>query len=100
MTTILSDGEGRRCDATCYDAKGPECDCICGGRHHGRGLEEALRASGAAYWRVFYGEPEKLFCVVVSDDEKKQVESVLKSWNAKHIRFEPVEPEEIEDDEC
>jgi hypothetical protein len=27
----------RRCDATCHDARGPRCSCICGGRYHGAG---------------------------------------------------------------
>ncbi len=31
-----------RCDAKCYNAEHPECDCICGGRNHGAGFEKAL----------------------------------------------------------
>lgn len=36
-------GTTRRCDATCYKAQGDECNCVCGGRFHGKGLaaEEA-----------------------------------------------------------
>lgn len=30
-----------RCDARCYNSKKPECDCICRGRNHGKGLPEA-----------------------------------------------------------
>jgi hypothetical protein len=30
-----------RCDAKCYDAKEPDCDCICGGKNHGAGLHQA-----------------------------------------------------------
>ena len=30
------------CDASCYDAKGPDCTCICGGANHGVGLRVAL----------------------------------------------------------
>lgn len=45
MTTLLqsktSDSD-RRCDAKCYDAKAPECDCLCGGKNHGAGLRQAL----------------------------------------------------------
>lgn len=40
MTTILRVGnsEGtRRCDATCHNAKKPDCVCCCGGRYHGKG---------------------------------------------------------------
>ena len=44
MTTLLrvgnSEGE-RRCDAKCYDAAEPGCDCCCGGRNHGAGLKQA-----------------------------------------------------------
>jgi hypothetical protein len=25
------------CDARCYYAEGPDCNCSCGGRNHGRG---------------------------------------------------------------
>ncbi len=48
MTTILtvgdSDGE-RRCDARCYSAKGPDCECCCGGRNHSIGLQAALEGN-------------------------------------------------------
>ena len=41
MATIYavynSDGCVGRCDARCYDAKGPDCNCICGGANHGVG---------------------------------------------------------------
>ena len=42
--TLMSQGDNygeRRCDARCYDAKGPHCDCICGGKNHGAGLKQA-----------------------------------------------------------
>ena len=46
MTTLIAvyDSEGcqGRCDARCYDAAEPECDCICGGRNHVAGKEQAL----------------------------------------------------------
>jgi hypothetical protein len=45
MATVLiihnSDGS-RRCDAKCHDATEPECDCICGGRYHGKTSEGAM----------------------------------------------------------
>ena len=31
-----------RCDAICYDAARPGCDCVCGGTNHGVGQEQAL----------------------------------------------------------
>jgi hypothetical protein len=33
-----SEGVVGRCDARCYNAVTPDCDCICGGRNHGKGL--------------------------------------------------------------
>lgn len=46
MTTAIacytSDGCEGRCDARCHDAKEPDCDCICGGRLHGVGRENAV----------------------------------------------------------
>lgn len=46
MTTLIavytSEGCVGRCDAKCYDASEPDCDCICGGRNHGKGIQQAL----------------------------------------------------------
>ncbi len=45
MTTLIaiygSEGCDGRCDARCYDAKNHNCNCVCGGRNHGVGLEKA-----------------------------------------------------------
>jgi hypothetical protein len=43
MTLItVGDNYGqRRCDANCYNASGAHCDCVCGGRNHGKGLAVA-----------------------------------------------------------
>jgi hypothetical protein len=45
MVTLISyqssGGDQGRCDAKCYDAREPDCDCICGGRNHGAGREQA-----------------------------------------------------------
>lgn len=43
MTTLIhAQGAGAgRCDAKCYDAQGPECDCVCGGMNHGAGKNGA-----------------------------------------------------------
>ena len=45
MATLItvgnSEGE-RRCDAKCYDASGPDCDCVCGGMNHGKGEAGAM----------------------------------------------------------
>ncbi len=40
MATILSWGDQSRCDARCHNAEEPECDCMCEGRFHGKGLIE------------------------------------------------------------
>ena len=46
MTTLIavynSDGLVGRCDAKCYNANSPDCDCICGGCNHGAGLQKAI----------------------------------------------------------
>lgn len=34
-------GEIRRCDASCYNAKSADCTCVCGGKNHGAGLQKA-----------------------------------------------------------
>lgn len=45
MATLISiynaQGLVGRCDARCYDAREPECDCVCGGQNHGRGFRQA-----------------------------------------------------------
>lgn len=47
MATLIktrgTTGEQCRCDARCYDAKGPNCDCCCGGKNHGVGLDQAIK---------------------------------------------------------
>lgn len=32
----------RQCDAKCHDAEKPECACICGGKNHGVGYDQAV----------------------------------------------------------
>jgi hypothetical protein len=43
MSTGNNSGQTGRCDAKCYNAKGPECKCCCGGRNHGAGIEQAIQ---------------------------------------------------------
>jgi hypothetical protein len=31
-----------QCDARCYEAAHPDCDCICGGRNHSVGQQKAM----------------------------------------------------------
>jgi transketolase len=46
MTTVLavynSEGCVGRCDANCHQARSADCDCICGGKNHGKGLQQAI----------------------------------------------------------
>ncbi|MET7335938.1 hypothetical protein [Nonomuraea sp. NPDC005650] len=47
MATLLAihrpGGRTQRCDARCYQATlGSECDCVCGGVNHAKGLQQAL----------------------------------------------------------
>jgi hypothetical protein len=56
MATLIavynSDGCVGRCDAKCYDATLPDCECICGGRNHGAGKKQAIENTQklAAVW--------------------------------------------------
>ncbi len=46
MATLIavytSKGCVGRCDAKCYSASTPDCDCICGGANHGCGKDKAI----------------------------------------------------------
>lgn len=46
MATLIavytSEGCVGRCDAKCYNATVEKCDCICGGRNHGAGIQKAV----------------------------------------------------------
>ena len=56
---FASDASGNcvgRCDANCYDAKHPECDCICKGMNHGKGIkvaEENMRRCADEWMREY-----------------------------------------------
>ena len=50
ITAGNSSGGRMRCDARCHDAQKPKCECVCGGRYHGKGsgsvgLREAIEAT-------------------------------------------------------
>jgi len=56
MSTLIASGSSgklrRACNAKCYLAKGPECDCMCGGVNHGVGEMQArqnCRAMGVSW---------------------------------------------------
>jgi len=55
MATVMSWGNSEgiqgRCDSKCHYARLPECDCMCEGQYHGKGLllgglERAVREYG------------------------------------------------------
>lgn len=43
MVQESASGEKRVCDGKCYNALGPDCDCICGGMNHGVGYIQAVK---------------------------------------------------------
>ena len=65
MTTLIavysSDGLVGRCDARCYLANQPDCDCICGGRNHGAGVQKAIDNTRelAQHWLREYARKRK-----------------------------------------
>ena len=42
IAVYTSEGCIGRCDAKCYTATEPACDCICRGANHGAGLAQAI----------------------------------------------------------
>lgn len=54
MATLMqwgnSEGIKGRCDDKCHNAESPVCDCMCGGRYHGKRrngtLDDAIRQHG------------------------------------------------------
>lgn len=51
-----SEGCVGRCDARCYAAVSEECDCVCGGANHGKGIRVAIEntAAHARRWAAEY----------------------------------------------
>lgn len=66
MVTLISvynsDGLVGRCDAKCYNATDPDCDCICGGANHGAGRKQAAENTRALAekWIEEYAERKGL----------------------------------------
>jgi hypothetical protein len=56
MSTLIaiynSSGCVGRCDANCYNATTPDCDCVCGGANHGRGFAAAHLHTAAAAQQI------------------------------------------------
>ena len=57
MATLLRKGR-RRCCAQCYNAKGDNCKCICGGKNHKVGLEQAVENVHEMLGRHDESDPE------------------------------------------
>lgn len=45
ISVYNSEGCVGRCDAKCYNAAYPYCDCICGGKNHGVGRDKAVETT-------------------------------------------------------
>jgi hypothetical protein len=58
MSVHNSDGCQGRCDAKCYNATQPICDCICHGMNHGKGLQAALDNTGMVAEKILNDLPE------------------------------------------
>jgi hypothetical protein len=59
IAVYTSDGCEGRCDAKCYNAKEPACDCICRGMNHGAGVQRAIdntRLMAEAWLEKYAGE--------------------------------------------
>lgn len=73
ISVYNSDGCVGRCDSRCYNATSPDCDCICGGRNHGAGLERA------------------------QDNTREHARKILETWEGEHpddvVRFEAIQQE-------
>ena len=56
-----SEGCIGKCDAKCYNATHKDCDCICGGKNHEKGLEKATENTikSAKKWMKEYKKKHK-----------------------------------------
>jgi hypothetical protein len=71
-----SEGIVGRCDAKCYEAQFPGCECICGGGNHGAGLNAAIENTRemAETWIAKYAK-----------------ENELKDWTSRVPALKPVQ---------
>ncbi len=76
MTTVMrATNPGhydRRCDDKCHSARGPICDCLCGGRYHGAALDDSLGDRVTQFGEEVFAEAKKKWPEVVlgGDDEE------------------------------
>lgn len=77
MTTLIaaynSEGCIGRCDAKCYNATCPDCDCICGGQNHGVGLNKAMdnTRQNVEDWMKAYGLEHEVHHFAMNDAVKQ-----------------------------
>jgi hypothetical protein len=52
LLAVIRPGEHRtqRCDARCYDAHEADCECVCSGMNHGKGLVVARENTRRLHW--------------------------------------------------
>lgn len=48
-----------QCNAKCYNAKHEKCDCVCGGKNHGKG-EEIARENTQEHWHEWTEEGQRV----------------------------------------
>lgn len=71
------DGEEHACDSKCYGAKHPICNCPCGGKNHGVGLEQAIANTAEmaqqweAEWEKENGTAGEVFITQYALQQKK-----------------------------
>lgn len=69
LAVYNSEGCVGRCDAKCSGATHPNCDCICGGRNHGVGEQQAMENTAEMFddWLDKYSETHEFTEAVVPD---------------------------------
>ena len=60
ITMTVGSARARICGARCYHAKGDDCQCICGGRNHGKGFKEAHRTTAHEVVKIMAENQRKL----------------------------------------
>lgn len=85
MTTLIaistSSGLAGRCDAKCYEATCPVCECMCGGRNHGVGREQAVKntLALAEHWVESYTEQKGWIDFTIERHEECQQKTLWSS---------------------
>ena len=64
-----------KCDSNCYNAKTPDCDCICHGANHGVGLKKAREniTKHVDEWMERYKRQNKEVKTFGFDGDPKQI---------------------------